>query len=77
MRDSTNLKDLNDRVVLRVQEEPLPESSIPSLVAYQVDQNLIGNMLVNDPGVLLYAITCMMDPMYCPLCLQRICTAPW
>ena len=56
VRDSTNLKDPDDRTVRRVQEEPLPASSFPSTVMYQVNQSMIGNMLLNDPGVLCYGM---------------------
>ena len=56
MRDKTNLKDLDDRIVLRIQEESLLENSLPSLVRYQIDQNIVGNILVNDPGILYYNI---------------------
>ena len=57
--DNVKLRELDDRVVLRVQEEPLPEDTIPylvTLVKYRVDQKLIGNMLPNDPEVLCYGM---------------------
>ena len=49
MWNSTKVKDLDQSILLRVQEEPLPEDTLPSPVKYQVDQSLVGHILVQNP----------------------------
>ena len=60
MRDKIKLKDLDNRIVLRIQEESLPENSLPSLMRFiRILLEIYWSMIL-ESHIRIY----MMDPIY-------------